>query len=263
MLNHTGFAGRSILVTGAASGIGKATALQLASAGSGKLILVDRNAEALTQVVHELAAQFPSLSIITIARDVGNEATWTEIDTHLAGLDCAVINAGVSTAKPIVRLEFSEWRRVMSVNLDGVFLGLRSSMKAMRMAGRRGAIVVTGSSAGIKTDIGLAAYGTSKAAAQHLVRIAAKEGADAGIRVNSIAPGGVTTPLWREVPAFLELVQKLGSEPAAFDEMARAGTPLGKFSSAEEIAAQILFLLSDACSTVTGEIFLNDGGFTL
>jgi NAD(P)-dependent dehydrogenase (short-subunit alcohol dehydrogenase family) len=136
-------------------------------------------------------------------------------------------------------------------------------MKAMRVSAKPGSIVVIGSSAGLKTEIGLAAYGTSKAAAHHLVRIAAKEGTDAGIRVNAIAPGGVTTPTWRDVPSFQKLVQTLGSEHAAFDEMARAGTPLGKYTTADEIAGQILFLLSNACSTVTGEIFLNDGGYTL
>ncbi|MET0657438.1 MAG: SDR family oxidoreductase [Steroidobacteraceae bacterium] len=260
MLNQS-FVGRSALITGGASGIGKAVAQQLASYGIAKLILLDRSADGLAQTARELTA--PSRSVVTIVGDVSGEPTWTEVDAHLAGLDFAVLNAGVSTAHPIVRLEFNEWRRVMGVNLDGVFLGLRSSMKAMRANEKRGAIVVTGSSAGIKTGIGLAAYGTSKAAAHHLVRIAAKEGTDAGIRVNAIAPGGVATPMWCDVPSFQTLVQKVGSEQAAFDEMARAGTPLGKYTSADEIAGQILFLLSDACSTVTGEIFLNDGGFTL
>jgi NAD(P)-dependent dehydrogenase (short-subunit alcohol dehydrogenase family) len=132
-------------------------------------------------------------------------------------------------------------------------------MKAMRDTG--GSIVLTASAAGMKAEPGIAAYGASKAAVIHLARIAAKEGAPLGIRVNSIAPGGVETPIWEGLPAFNEMVECQGKE-AAFKAMA-AGTPLGRFGKPEEIAAQIAFLLSEEAAFMTGTCLVSDGGYSL
>jgi NAD(P)-dependent dehydrogenase (short-subunit alcohol dehydrogenase family) len=132
-------------------------------------------------------------------------------------------------------------------------------MKAMRDTG--GAIVLTASVAGIKAEAGIAAYGASKAAVIHLARIAAKEGAPLGIRVNSIAPGGVETPIWEGLPSFNDLVERQGRE-AAFKAMA-GQTPLARFGKPEEIAAQIAFLLSDEAAFMTGACLVSDGGYSL
>ena len=119
------------------------------------------------------------------------------------------------------------------------------------------------SAAALKAEPGIAAYAASKAGALQLARVAAKEGAPDRIRVNAILPGGVQTPIWRDVPFFQQLVQETGDEQAAFDRMAALATPLGQYATADEIANQIAFLLSDAASSMTGAALVVDGGYTL
>jgi NAD(P)-dependent dehydrogenase (short-subunit alcohol dehydrogenase family) len=151
----------------------------------------------------------------------------------------------------------------MSVNLDGAFLTLQAALKAIRATGGGGAIVITASVAGIKAEPGIAAYSTSKAAVIQLARVAAREAAPDGIRVNAIAPGGVETPIWSNVPMFGDLVRSLGSEQAAFRQMASMATPLGRFATADEIAAHVAFLLSDEAAFTTGACLVSDGGYSL
>ncbi|HEX8668521.1 MAG TPA: SDR family oxidoreductase [Allosphingosinicella sp.] len=248
------FANAIVLITGAASGIGAATASRLAEQGAKKLILIDRDEDRL----RDFAFSLPSERQIMIG-DVADEDLWERED--LTGLTHAVINAGVAAGSPIPDTSFEEWRRVLSVNLDGAFLTLRAAMRAMK--GNGGSIVITASAAGLKAEPGIAAYGASKAGVIQLARVAAKEGAASGIRVNAIAPGGVETPVWRDVPFFQDLVESTGGEAQAFRAMASTATPLGRFARAEEIAAQIVFLLSDDCAFVTGTCFVSDGGYSL
>lgn len=247
------FTGRSILITGAASGIGLATAHHLAERGAGRLVLSDIDGEALARV--ETVCPIDRMS-----GDVREEAYWDAVAPLLDGLDHAVINAGVSGSGMIAELDFAEWRRVLSVNLDGAFLSLRAALRAIRDGG---SIVLTASASGIKAEAGIAAYAASKAAVIQLARVAAKEGATRGIRVNAIAPAGVETPIWDSMPFFEELVAKEGSRAAAFAAMAKFATPLGRYAQADEIAAQIAFLLSDASAFTTGSVLVSDGGYTL
>jgi NAD(P)-dependent dehydrogenase (short-subunit alcohol dehydrogenase family) len=251
------FAGATVLITGAASGIGAATAALVAQRGAARLILMDCNAQRLSTFAATLACETSLL-----VGDVADPSLWARAD--LSGLTHALANAGVGAAKAIVDSTLEDWRHVMSVNLDGVFLTLKAAMTAMSRlrAGKGGAIVITASVAGIKPELGIAAYGSSKAAVIQLARIAAKEGVAQGVRVNSIAPGGVETPIWAKLPTFVEIAKKQG-EQAAFDAFGAAATPLGRFAKAEEIAEQIAFLLSDRCAFVTGSCFVSDGGYTL
>lgn len=247
------FSGKSALVTGAASGIGAAVAHWLDERSIGRLVLVDRDAEALRTL---------DLSCVCerVTGDVSDPALWEGI-AGLAPLDHAVINAGISAGGSIAECDFAEWRRVMAVNLDGAFLSLQAAMKAIPGAG---SVVVTASVSGVKAEPGTAAYGASKAALIQLAKVAAKEGAPQGLRVNAIAPGGVDTPIWDQTPFFRDLVEQHGGDrDAALKAMAAMATPLGRYASAEEIAAQVGFLLSDAAATITGAVLVSDGGYSL
>ena len=250
------FLNARILITGAASGIGAATARLLAERGAECLILADLDEGRLHGVAGSLGCAHRF-----IVGDVADEELWETAD--LAGLTHALVNAGIGAGCPIEELSFAEWRRVMAPNLDGAFLTLKASMRAIRATGRGGAIVLTASAAGVKAEPGIAAYGASKAAVIHLARIAAKEAAAAGIRVNAIAPGGVETPIWTGLPFFEQLIQKTGSEEAAFQAMGAMATPLGRYAKADEIAEQIAFLLSDKAAFTTGACLVSDGGYSL
>ena len=251
----SGFSGAMILITGAASGIGAASALRLAEAGA-RLILSDRDEAALSAFAASVGDGHRQL-----VGDVADESFWKSAD--LAGLTHALVNAGIGAGGPIESLDFAEWRRVLSINLDGAFLTLQAAMRAIRATARGGAIVLTASAAGVKAEPGIAAYGASKAAVIHLAKIAAKEGAGANIRVNAIAPGGVETPIWSDLPFFRDLVASTGSEAAAYEAMAKMATPLGRYARPEEIAAQIAFLLSDEAAYITGACLVADGGYSL
>ena len=246
--------GKRALVTGAASGIGAACIKRLVRAGADRFVLVDR--EPLDSAALALASD-----CTTFRGDVADPALWDEVEASAGPLDWAVLNAGVAAGGPITETGFDEWRRVLGTNLDGAFLSLRS---AMRLASDGASIVLTASISGVKAEPGTAAYGASKAGVIQLAKVAAKEGAARGIRVNAIAPGGVDTPIWDQTPFFRELVvQHGGDRAAALAAMARMATPLGRYATSEEIAGQIVFLLSDEAATITGAVLVSDGGYSL
>lgn len=250
MANDLDFTGKTILISGASSGIGAACARWLAARGAARLVLVDRAA----------SSDNFACRVEQVVGDVSDEATWQRVDEAAGPIHAALLNAGISDAFPIVDGELARWRRMMAVNVDGVFLGLRSLMRAM---GPGGSIVVTASAAAFKAEPGVGAYAASKAAVVQLAKVAAREGAAQGIRVNAIAPGGVDTPIWDTMAFFADMVRASGSREAAIAELGGMATPSGRYASAEEIAGQIGFLLSDLSANMTGAVLRSDGGYTL
>ncbi|MCH2486945.1 MAG: SDR family oxidoreductase [Erythrobacter sp.] len=262
MTDHS-FQGRSALVTGAASGIGAACARWLDRQGAAKLWLIDRDGDRLAD--HGLSCQ-----VEAVIGDIADEAFWSDLEPRLAGLDHAVLNAGIGVGGAIADHTFEEWRRGMAVNLDGAFLSLRAALRAMKAKDaqarnareiRRGSVVLTASITGVKPVPGIGSYGVAKAGVAHMARIAAAEVSGEGIRVNAVAPGGVDTAIWDSSANFREGVAAHGRK-ATLAAMA-ATTPRGRFATPDEIAGEIGFLLSDQAGNITGTVLVTDGGYSL
>jgi NAD(P)-dependent dehydrogenase (short-subunit alcohol dehydrogenase family) len=252
------FDGKVALVTGAASGIGAATARLLSLRGArvtgGDLVVPEDPREGEDPV-----------EIRRVRLDVTEEADWDRVVADLMDregrIDVLVHSAGISAGSPLHQTSLADWRRVLKVNLDGSFLALKHGIRAMTETG--GSIVLLGSASGIRPSPGAAAYSTSKAAVSMLGRAAAKECRANGlpIRINVVSPAGVKTPLWESMPFFQDLVAEHGSVDGAFAAMTEGGG--GRFADPMEIAEAIAYLASDAARNVTGVELPIDDGFTL
>ena len=249
------FAGRTALITGAASGIGAAVASQLAAEGIAELVLVDLDAEGLAGLMLACPTRH-------FAGDVADPMLWERIEAEVPRLDHALVNAGVANGGALSSLEFAEWRRILSINLDGAFLALRASLRLIKHQAR-GSVVLTSSAVGVKPVAGTAAYGTSKAGVIHLAKIAAAEHLADNIRVNAIAPGRVETPIWTKTDHFKALEAELGSREAALAAVAGEQRVPGHFITADVLARQIGWILSDEAENITGTVLSSDGGYTL
>lgn len=254
---------RVALVTGAGSGIGRAAAVLLAAEGA-TVLVADIHEESAATVAAATVAAGGRAEALRL--DVADEQAWQRATAlaldHHGRLDILVNNAGVALGKPIVEMTLAQWRQVLTVNLDGVFLGIRHAILAMRPRG--GSIVNVGSVSGIRPFGGAAAYGASKAAVRLLTRVAAIECQDAGyaIRVNAVSPGGVKTPMWESQEFFRDLMARHGGAEEAFQAMA-GGSPSQQFHSAADIARTILYLASDDSSHLTGIELVMDHGHTV
>jgi len=252
--------GKAALVTGAASGIGLATAVLFAREG-GRVLLTDVDPSGET-VAESIRAEGGEARFLR--HDVTDEDSWAgavrAAVESFGRLDILVNNAGISVAKPLGEMTLAEWRRLMAVNLDGVFLGTREAVRAMRRTGG-GAIVNVSSASGLVGSPTASAYCASKGGVRLFTKAVALEVASDGIRVNSVHPGGVKTPIWAKADFWPGLVAQSGSEDAAFHALAGAA-PLGRLADPEEIAEAILYLASDAAKFMTGSELVIDGGYT-
>jgi NAD(P)-dependent dehydrogenase (short-subunit alcohol dehydrogenase family) len=200
------------LVTGAGSGIGRAAAVLLGREGAAVLV-GDINEAAARTVAAEITAAGGKAEAVVL--NVSDEAAWRQVTERALAdhgrLDVVVNNAGIAFARPVAETSLDEWRRVLAVNLDGVFLGTKYGIAALR-AGQGGSIVNVASVSGIRPFAGASAYGAGKAAVRLLTRIAAIECQDAGngVRVNVVSPGGVKTPMWETMDFFQALVAEHG-----------------------------------------------------
>jgi NAD(P)-dependent dehydrogenase (short-subunit alcohol dehydrogenase family) len=253
--------GKTAIVTGAASGIGAATARALAGAGAAVLLtdIDDGQGQALTA---ELGAGGAKAHYAH--QDVTDEGQWPSIiataEQKLGPVRVMVANAGIGIMTPIWDMSLADWRRQTAINLDGVFLSVKYAIPAMRRAGG-GSIVLMSSVAGIRGSAGLAGYCATKGGVRLFAKAVAMECAQAGdaIRCNSVHPGIIDTPIWGKLPQSLQRGANAAIDP---HERARVAVPIGVAGTADDIAQGVLYLASDASRHMTGAELVIDGGMT-
>jgi NAD(P)-dependent dehydrogenase (short-subunit alcohol dehydrogenase family) len=249
------------LITGGGSGIGRATALLLAKEGA-TAVVADIDLNAAARVADEITGAGGRAEAVEL--DVSDETAWQAVMNTIVGkherLDVLVNNAGISISKPVADASLADWRKVLAVNLDGVFLGTRHAIAAMKAGG---SIVNVASVSGIKPSPGAAAYCASKAAVRMFSKTVAIECADArtGVRVNVVTPAGVKTPMWEKEAFFQAMMKEHGSSENAFAAMT-GGVPSHQFFTSEEVAVTILYLASDESVHLTGAEIVLDRGHT-
>ena len=248
------FQDKVVVVTGAGSGIGRATALAFGSEGA-KVMATDLNAtsaQAVADQIRGAGGQAEALQAdVSVAADVERMVTTTV--ERLGRLDVLMNNAGIIFLLPITQVPEEQWDQLMSINLKGVYLGCKYAIPQMIRQGK-GAIVNTASIAGLR---GVATYDTycaAKGGVVQLTKAVAVEFAKMGVRVNCVCPGIIDT-------AMLDRgVAEMGLDKATFVQLAGAAHPMGRIGRAEEVAAAVLFLASDEASFITGVALPVDGG---
>jgi NAD(P)-dependent dehydrogenase (short-subunit alcohol dehydrogenase family) len=253
--------GKVALVTGGASGIGEAIAELLAQEGA-TVVATDiddlKGPEVITRITKTGG------KAVFLEQDVTSEDRWAEITAEIGRrfgrLDIMVSNAGIGIAVPsIVDMSLADWRKQTAINLDGVFLSVKHCLPLMRKQGG-GSIVMMSSLAGLRGSLGLAGYCATKGGVRLFAKAIAMECAAAGdgIRVNSVHPGIIDTPIWGKIPAGAAGTGQ--NAPIDPEERAKMATPLGYAGQARDIANGVLYLASDASRYVTGTELVIDGG---
>jgi NAD(P)-dependent dehydrogenase (short-subunit alcohol dehydrogenase family) len=248
------FDGRVAIVTGAGSGLGRASAQRLSSEGA-SVVVVDLDGQAAERTAHSLSG--PAL---VVEADVSSES---DVDRYTAAavaefgrVDYHHLNAGIfGTFDRIPDMELAAFTRVLDVNVTGQFLGMRAAFRRFELQSSRGAIVLTASIASLTGSADLIAYQVSKHAVPGLVHGGAVYGGPLGIRVNAVAPGIVPTEL------FAAAASTTGGKNDM--EVRASTTPLRRAGTAAEIAGVVSFLLSEDAAYVTGQVVSADGGATI
>lgn len=249
--NLLDYSGKIVLITGASTGIGRATALAFAEQGA-TLVLgdVDQRAAETAQLVADAGGSATFIQT-DVSKAASVEALVAATVAKHGRLDVAFNNAGLlPPTKPLAEQSEQDFDRILGVDLKGVFLCLKYEIPAM-LAGGGGAIVNTASVAGVVADPGMAPYVAAKHGVIGLTRAAALDYAAQGIKVNALAPGLVATPMtkrWLDDPQFKRNLM--------------ANSPIGRPAEPEELAGMVLFLCSPAASFATGQVYLVDGGQT-
>jgi NAD(P)-dependent dehydrogenase (short-subunit alcohol dehydrogenase family) len=246
--------GKVALVTGAASGIGRATALTVAREGA-KLIIADMNEDGGQQTIHMMTenggeAMFVQVDV-TSASQI--EAMISKTVETYGRLDCSFNNAGTEGTTMVSTIDYKEedWNRVLSTNLTGVWLCMKYEITQMLKQGA-GAIVNTASVAGLVGSRGAgSAYAASKHGVVGLTKTAALEYAKQGIRVNCVCPGVIRTPM----------MERMLTRTPELEQQYIAAEPIGRLGRPEEIAESVVWLCSDAASFVTAHTMTVDGGY--
>jgi len=245
------FSGKTVLVTGSSRGIGKATALKLASLGA-DVVVNGTKMETAKVIADEIKSM--GRESLAIQADVSNarqvKSMFDSVIKKFGKIDILVNNAGIVTQGPFLSMEEKQWDKLISIDLKGVFLCSKEAAKHM-VKEKYGRIVNIASVAGIMGFQGLAHYCSAKAAVINFTKEISLELAPQGISVNAIAPGAIETDMTKAIKSDPQMVKGIMSQ-----------IPLGRFGKPEEIAAAVVFLASDEASYVTGTTLVVDGGWT-
>lgn len=242
--------GKVAIVTGAGNGIGKTTALLLASEGA-KLTVTDIQEAKAKETAKEIKKH--GGEALFLRHDISEEQEWQQvvqntIDSY-GKIDILFNNAGTFLIKPLIETEIEEWRHLMKVNVEGTFLGLKSVLPEM-IKRKQGSIINNSSTAGLVGSNGVSLYGTSKGAIRSLTKHAAMEHAPDNVRINAVYPGFVDT----------DMMKYRGEKDKTDEQKQSEGVPLGRIGQTSEVANTVLFLASDESSYTTGAEFVIDGG---
>lgn len=237
--------GKTILITGASSGIGRATAIECSKLGA-NVIITGRNAERLQQTFDAL----DGMGHLQIIADLTNLDDLTKLVDQIPMLDGVVNNAGIAKTQPISFIKEDDLQKIFTTNTFTPILLIKQLLRKKKI-NKNASMVFTSSVSAIKSDLGNSVYGASKAALQSYVRYCARELAPRNIRANSIHPGMVSTPL---------IVGGAHSDEDL--QMDLQKYPLGRYGKPEEIAWAIIYLLSDASAWITGHSLIIDGGIS-
>lgn len=257
--------GKVALVTGGASGIGKACAERLAAEGATVVItdVQDEPGRATAEAIRAAGGKADYLS-----HDVTSEEAWVEVIAEVGKrhgrLDVLVNNAGIGLGGSILEFSLADFRRQTAVNLDGVFLGMKHAIPLMRQGGG-GSIVNMSSVAGLKGSPNLAAYCATKGGVRLMTKAVAMECANAkdGVRINSVHPGIIETPIWDTIVGTGEPGANALPRSQTLDQMSSMAVPLGVKGLPDDIANGVLWLASDESRYVTGAELVIDGGLTV
>ncbi len=257
-------AGKIAFITGAASGIGRATAYRLAQEGA-HVIVADINAEGANEVADDLVKKFGFKRGLAVHCDVTSEQAiidaFRKAVLAYGGLDIVVNNAGIAGGKPIEQTSLADWQRNIDILATGYFLVAREAFRVLKAQERGGALVFVGSKNSIGAGKGASAYSAAKAAEIHLARCLAEEGGEFGIRVNSVLPDGVIQGSsiwdsnWREARA-----KNYGIQPEELEAFYRKRTTLKVNVTPNDLAEAILFLAGPRSAKTTGGVLTVDGG---
>ncbi len=243
------FAGKVIVITGAAQGIGRATAVRFLSEGA-KVVIADVNAERLAATVQEIGAPDTVLAVVTdVARKDQVDALIAKAVAQFGRIDVMVNNAGIAPVMEFLDVTEAVYDRVLEVNLKGAFLGTQAAARAMIAQGQGGVIINMSSINSGLANPNVATYAISKGGMNQVTSTAAVAFAPHGIRVCGVGPGTIAT----------EIIKGAFTERAGMHAIL-ARTPLGRLGEPEEIAGVVAFLASDDASYITGETIYPDGG---